>query len=130
MELAKELTLVLGVSAALLHGVAYLLYNIQTKLGQSHPNVVSWSIWAFLATLNAFSYREISGIVAGLQFFIGSAGCILTFLYALWIGTFERPKPKEWRVFALGCLASLVWWIFRSAASANMIILPPFPLSF
>ncbi|MEK7659843.1 MAG: hypothetical protein AAB343_01430 [Patescibacteria group bacterium] len=106
----QELTIALGLTAALLHGVAYFLYNRQTKLGHSSPNASSWSIWVFLATLNALSYREMSGdAVATLQFFTGSVACILTFLYVLTIGKFSRLKPKEWGLFALGLLATLVW---------------------
>lgn len=127
----KEFSLVLGVAAALLHGVAYVLYNVQAKLGKSSPNAASWSVWAFLATLNAFSYREMSGdVVATLQFFIGSVACVLTFFYALTIGNFSWLKPKEWGLFALGLLATIVWWQVRSVAGANMIVLAAFLISF
>lgn len=127
----QELTITLGLTAALLHGVAYVLYNMQAKLGSSKPNAASWSVWAFLATLNALSYREMSGdAVMTLQFFTGSVACILTFLYVLTIGKFSRLKPKEWGLFTLGLLATLVWWKFRSATGANMIILVAFLISF
>lgn len=127
----QELTIALGLTAALLHGVAYVLYNVQAKLGKSSPNAASWSVWAFLATLNALSYREMSGdVVAALQFFTGSVACILTFLYVLTIGKFSRLKPKEWGLFALGLLATVVWWKFRSATGANMIVLVAFLISF
>ena len=127
----QELTIALGLTAALLHGVAFILYNVQTKLGKSSPNVASWSIWAFLATLNALSYREMTGdVVATLQFFTGSVGCILTFLYVLTIGKFSWLKPREWGLFALGILATLVWWKFRSATGANMIVLVAVIISF
>lgn len=127
----QELTIALGLTAALLHGVAYVLYNVQAKLGKSSPNAASWSVWAFLATLNALSYREMSGdLVATLQFFTGSVACVLTFLYVLTIGKFSRLKPKEWGLFALGLLATVVWWKLRSATGANMIVLVAFLISF
>ena len=127
----QELTVALGVTAALLHGAAYVLYIVQTKIGKSSPNEASWRIWAFLATLNALSYYKMSGdIVATLQFFTGSVGCILTFLYALATGKFSRLKTGEWVLFALGLLATLVWWRFRSATGANMIVLFAFLISF
>lgn len=126
----QELTIALGVAAALLHGVAYVLYNVQAKLGSSKPNAASWSVWAFLATLNALSYREMSGdAVAALQFFTGSVACILTFLYVLTIGKFSKLEPKEWGLFALGLLATLAWWKFRSATGASVIILVAFLIS-
>ncbi len=125
------ITVVLGLTAAALHGIAYVLYNIQTKLGKSQPNAASWSIWAFLATLNALSYREMNGdMVTTLPFFTGSVACILTFFYALTNGKFSWPKPKEWGIFAIGLLSTLVWWYFRSATWANVIVLVAFVISF
>ncbi|MEK7100782.1 MAG: hypothetical protein AAB921_01650 [Patescibacteria group bacterium] len=127
----QELTIALGLTAALFHGVAFILYNVQSKIGKSSPNAASWSIWAFLATLNALSYREMTGdVVATLQFFTGSVGCILTFLYVLAIGKFSWLKLREWGLFALGILATLVWWKFRSATGANMIVLVAVIISF
>lgn len=127
----QELTIVLGLTAALLHVVAYVLYNMQTKLGKSSPNAASWSVWAFLAIFNALSYREMSGdAVVALQFTIGSVACVFTFFYVLIIGKFSRLKPKEWGLFALGLLATLVWWKFRSATGANIIVLVAFLISF
>lgn len=127
----QELTVVLGLMAALLHGVAYVLYNMQAKLGKSSPNAASWSVWTFLAVLNALSYREMSGdVVTTLQFFTGSVACMITFLYVLTIGKFSKLKLKEWGLFTLGLLATVVWWKFRSAIGANMIILVALLISF
>ena len=127
----QEVTVILGITAALLHGVAYVLYNLQAKKGQSSPNAVSWSIWAFLAILNAFSYREMSGdLVATLQFITGSVACTFTFFFALFIGSFSWPEREDWYCFALGLMAGLVWWKLKSAAGANMVILVAFLISF
>lgn len=124
-------SLILGITAALLHGIAYLLYNVQTKLGQSNPNAASWSIWAFLSTLNALTFAASSGdFVAALQFYTGSVACILTFFYVLVIGRFAWPKPKDWAMFGIGFLASIVWWWSRSASAGNFIVLIAFVISF
>ena len=121
----------LAVTAALLHGFAYILYMRQTKDGMSEPNSASWFVWAFLATLNAFNFRIIGGgALNALQFFTGSLGCILTFLYALKVGKFEWPSRKEKQIVVLGVLASLVWWIYQSAEYASIIIVVAFLLSF
>jgi hypothetical protein len=127
----KEITIVLGVTTALLHGVAYILYSQQVKLGKSNPNAASWGVWAFLAILNALSYREMSGdVVASLQFFASSVACFLTFLYALSIGKFSRLTLGEWGLSALGLSSTIVWWQFRSATGANMIVLAAVITSF
>lgn len=126
-----ELTIVLGIMAALLHGVAYVLYNIQAKKGKSKPNIATWVIWAFLAILNAFFFHKMSGdFVTALQFFMGSVACTVTFFYVLITGKFSWPKSDEWAVLALGLVASLVWWIFKSATGANMVVVIAFLISF
>ncbi|MFH0892327.1 MAG: hypothetical protein V1867_06120 [Candidatus Falkowbacteria bacterium] len=126
-----ELATIFSVIAALLHGTSYFLYNLQAKSGKSTPNIASWGIWVFLAALNAFSFREMSGqTVLALQFFTGSVACALTFLYVLSIGKFSRPKPREVAALALGLLSVAVWWIFRSASGANMIVLLALVISF
>ncbi len=98
---------------------------IQAKLGHSKPNVVSWVLWTFLALLNALSYREMSGnLVATLQFYTGTIACIVTTCYVAIIGKFSlKISKKEFRLFILGLFAIVVWWIFRSATGANMIVL-------
>jgi hypothetical protein len=122
---------VFGILAAVMHGTAFVIYCIQTKLGSSKPNAATWSLWAFLATVNALTYKGVSGdIVATLQFFMGSAACIGTFLFALAIGKFSRLKVFEWSLFALGMVASVIWLVFRNAVFANMIVLVTIAISF
>lgn len=124
-------TIALGVVAALLHGSAYVLYNIQTQLGSSSPNPVSWSIWAFIAIVNALSFRSMSrDIVSSLQFFTGSVACLCTVVYALYLGRYAWPTIYEWCIFVTGLLASVIWWRLRTATAANMIILGVFIISF
>lgn len=127
-----QVRLALGIVAAVLHGLGYYLYSRHTKLGQSTPNIASWSIWAFLATINALTYRVMSGDPAAtLQFFMGSIGCMLTFLFALAMGKFSWPKRWEhWAMFILGIVATVVYYRFRNATSANMIVLVAFVISF
>lgn len=121
----------LAVVAALLHGVAYILYNVQTKLGQSKPNIASWSIWTFLAILNALTFKEVSkDFVSSLQFATGSVACSVTFFYVLSIGKFKWPTPHELRLFGLGALATAVWLVLRNSGVASLIITVAFLISF
>jgi hypothetical protein len=128
----QTISLVFGVVAAVLHGAAYVMYNRQAKLGQSQPNPISWSVWTFLAILNASSFTAMSDWVSSLQFLTGTIACILTFIYVLAIGKFRWPArgAKEWKIFGLGLLAAVVWYVFRSAEGANMIVLVAFVPSF
>jgi hypothetical protein len=127
----RELTVVLGVTAALLHGVAYLLYARQTKLGYSSPKSASWGLWAFLVIINWLTFGvAIGNWIVALQFLTGSVACIAVFVYMLALRKLSLPTMKEWRLIGLGVLAVLVWWIFRNAAWANAIIFVALAISF
>lgn len=116
---------ILGASAAFLHGVAYILYNLQAKKRDSKPNAASWIIWAFLAGLNAFSFRAMNNddTAMALQTFVGTVGSILTFFITLAARRFTWPESRAWMCAALAFLAILVWWYFRNATGANFIVL-------
>lgn len=124
--------LALGITAAVLHGIAYYLYARQTKLGQSEPNSATWSIWAFLAIANALTYRAMSGDLAGtLQFYVGSVGCLSTFIFTLVIGKFSWPKHwEEWATLAFVFLGCAIWYYFGNAGNASRIVLLAFAISF
>ena len=127
----RALTMVLGISAALLHGVAYLLYARQTKLGQSSPKSASWGLWAFLVLINWLTFGvTIGNWIVALQFLTGSVACIAVFIYMWELGKLSWPTAKEWRLIALGILAVIIWWIFRNAAWANVIIFVALAISF
>ncbi|GMU74355.1 MAG: hypothetical protein AMXMBFR44_5520 [Candidatus Campbellbacteria bacterium] len=117
----NDWSVLLPILAALIHGTGFVLYNVQTKLGKSEPNPVSWFLWAFLATLNALSFSAMSDPVAALQFLTGSIGCILTFLYVLFIGKLRWPKGGEWVMFTIG-LGAIAAWKLSGPTFANMIL--------
>jgi hypothetical protein len=114
---------VLPVTASLIHITGFILYNVQTKLGKSDPNPVSWFLWAFLATLNALSFSAMNDPVAALQFFAGSVGCVVTFFYVLFIGRFKWPTRREWLTLAVGIISILLWWNFNATAASMVIAL-------
>ena len=116
-----DMSVMLPVTAAIIHIVAYVLYNVQTKLGKSDPNPVSWFLWAFLATLNALSFSAMNDRIAALQFFAGSVGSTATFLYVLFIGRFRWLNTREWVVLVFGIIAIFVWRQY-TATTANMIL--------
>ena len=119
----QELTIALGVSAALLHGVAYLLYAVQTKVGRSSPKSASWGVWLFVTIINALTFNVMSANwVVALQFFAGSLGCTGLFFYMLATKKLKWPTVGEWGIVGIGVAATMVWVIFRNAAYANLII--------
>ncbi len=125
-----ELSLALAVFAMVLHASAFVLYSIEVNRGSSKPNPASWGVWAFLAVVNAASFSMMADWVASMQFFVGSAGCVLTFLYALFAGKFSRLEPFEQAFLIAGIIAVILWWYFRSAELANLIVVAAIFVSF
>lgn len=119
-----NITMLLGITAALLHGVAYLLYAIQTKVGRSSPKSATWGVWVFITIINALTFNVMSANwVVALQFFAGSLGCSGLFLYMLATKKLKWPTSGEWGIVGIGVIATMVWMIFRNATYANLIIL-------
>jgi hypothetical protein len=121
---------ILGISAALLHGTAYIIYNIQAKRGDSKPNVVSWSVWAFMATLNMLTFIEITSIAHALQYVVGTLAAVITFILSLVWGKFTLPNKSEVKIFLLCIIAVGVWWYYKNASVANLIGIVAFLISF
>lgn len=112
--------IVLAVAAALLHGTAYSLYLTQVASGASVPNPASWSVWAFLSVINAFSFASASGSwLKGLQFFTGAVMCMAVFVYTLWVGHFAPLTTLGVVVLILSLCACLIWRL-KSAEYASI----------
>jgi len=119
----------LPVLAALIHAAGFILYNIHTHRGVSHPNFTSWSVWALMACLNALTFSAATSWVIGLQTAVGAAGCVGTFVHALVTGRFQRPSTREILVL-LVCIGTIVVWMNFSALAANLFLLMGVILSF
>lgn len=116
-----ELQVVLPIVAAMVHIVAYGIYNIQTQRKEATPNPASWLPWAFLAILNALSFSATNGVLSSLQFFAGSVGGVFTFFAALITGHFMWPNRRDWIVM-VGCIAAIVVWRVSSPINANILL--------
>lgn len=120
---------VASVVASLLHLVAYGLYTFCACKGKTKPNATVWGIWAFLGVLNATSYATVTDLVSGMQFMAGSMACIAAFAVMLFAGQFKPLTKKDVGYLATGMVAGTVWYIFKSAALANFIILFAYGIS-
>ena len=110
------MSILLAVLAAVLHGTAYTIYLTQIYSGESVPNSASWSVWAFLSVLNAFSFARASGNwLKGLQFFTGAVMCLVVFAYSLWAGHFAPLTGLGYAVLILSLIACLIWRMTRAA---------------
>ena len=113
----------LTAGASLMHIVAFLVYNKQTLCGKIRPNIMTWSIWAFVTLLNLASYKAMSGDwIKTILPIISSVMCIATFVISLFVGKFARVSKYDLIALALGIVTPLVWWHFKSATYANMIL--------
>jgi len=127
----NNIRLVLAIAAVVIHGTAFFFYVKQMKLGQSRPNIVTWGIDIFLMLLNTLTFREMSrDTVATAQFFVGTVGCVIIFLYALVRGKFSEPGRTGWWAMLLGIIAAITWYVFREVTWANMIVLVALSVAF
>lgn len=125
------LSVALGWMSFLVHIAAFLVFNWKTAKGLSRPNTATWSIWAFVTVLNCASYFMMSGDWAkSLQPLAGALACVGTLIFALRRGKLARPGKADSVVLAIGLLSALVWFAYRDATSANLILQAGFVLSF
>ncbi len=116
--------------AVLLNTLGYVLYYFQMKRGDSEPKLISWGLWSFLSLLNFLSYREMTDLFLSLQFFSDALLCVAIFLYAYFHKKFEVWSRENYGVSGLGILAILVWWQFKEAVFANVIVFFCYIISF
>lgn len=115
--------IILSVLGGVLQLVAFAIYNKQILKGLSKPNAATWTLWMFTSTLNCITYIIMSGdVVKGFLPIASTVACIATFFYALKKGKLSKLNGWDTTVLALGLVSAVVWWIFRSATYANLIL--------
>lgn len=113
----------LSILAAALHGFAYIIYLHQVYGGGSIPNPASWTIWAFLSTINALTFwRGSRDPLATAQFFTGSVACVTVWIFALSAGKFAPFDTMAWIVLLLCIAACAVWRVTNNAIYANLVV--------
>ena len=118
-----KIDVVLGIIAGLMHILAFTIYNKQMLKGTSHPNSATWTLWAFLSILNCVTYILMShDWVKGLLPIASTAACIATFVFPIFKGKLSRLNTPDIAALVIGSLSVFVWWYFRSATYANMIL--------
>lgn len=126
-----DVSTVLGWSSFAVHIIAFLIFNWKTVRGLSRPNAATWGIWAFVATLNCVSYFVMSDDwVKSLQPLAGSLACIGTFAFAMYAGKLTRLRALDALILAIGIAAVVVWFHYRSATFANLVLQAAFAISF
>jgi len=118
-----HLSIFLSFLASFLQIVAFVIYNKQLIRGLSKPKITSWGLWAFLSFLSTASYIKFTGdIVKGIMPLTISSIVIFTFFYALHASKFSKLNKLDITVLLFGIISIFVWWLYRSAVSANLIL--------
>jgi len=119
--------------AALLHVIAFAIYNKKMLEEKSCPNTATWTLWSFLTILNVSSYWKMSGdLIKSLLPFASSAACILTYLFCLYKGKMNLKETDIYDKLSLvaGIVAGIVWWYYKSATCGNLILQAAIIISF
>ena len=125
------MAIALSVVAGLLHILAFAIYNKQIVQGTSQPNSATWTLWVFLTILNVSSYGVMSGDwIKTILPLASSIACILTFCFSLWRGKFSRVDMWDRLALGIGIISGLVWFCFKSATYANLILQASVMVSF
>lgn len=123
MKTSDWLATKLAIFTGLLTSVAYMLYNVGILFGDTHPNVSSWFVWAFITVLNFTSYQSMTGDwVKSLLPTTNSIMCILTALLALPVGSFRSLEQIDIVCFVIGVIAGLLWITSKRSAVAQIIL--------
>ena len=126
-----DITVLLGVSAGFLHVIAFALYNRQMLQGTSYPNSATWTLWVFLTVLNVSSYAVMSGDwVKSILPLASSIACIFTFFFSLSKGKLSKIDPWDRLALGIGIISGLIWWYYKSATYANLILQISIAISF
>jgi hypothetical protein len=120
---AMEAGILLGVAAGIVHITAYLLYNTDILKNACSPNNTTWLLWAFLGLLNVSSYVRMSRDLAKSILPITSATLRFTTLFVIIArGKWRKPDKYDLSVLIIGICAAVVWYVYKNAAYANLIL--------
>lgn len=118
-----KIEMILGSVAGLIHVAAFIVYYKQMIRGASHPNIATWTLWVFISTMNCLSYIMMSGsIFKGLLPIASTTTCIFVFFVSLFKGKLSKIKIGDEIVLIIGVFSLFIWWAYRSATYANLLL--------
>lgn len=115
MDLSKVLSLI----SPTITVVAYVVYLRTLK----KPNAVSWGIWATICLVSTWIYVVMaSDWWISLLILVNSFFCMGTFVFLLVKRKFAKVDVEDEIALVLGIIAATIWFVYRLAAQANLII--------
>lgn len=123
--------IIIGITAGSIHVTAFLIYHKQIFQGTSHPNITTWTLWAFLSPLNCLSYIAMSNDwIKGLLPIASTSACLAVFVLSLFKGKLSKLNFWDTVALIIGIVSILIWWHYCSAAYANLLLQISIVISF
>ena len=119
----KEKSRVCVIAASIFSVVGYVLYFWKNLSGDAHPNVSSWTVFAFVGALSATSYKKVTG--DWVKNFFPILNTVLLVIVSLLIigkGSFRALTAAEWACLFAGASASFYWWTFRKEEKTPAVV--------
>jgi hypothetical protein len=118
-----EFSVMLGILARLVYASAYVPYNWAMLKQGKKPSSVTWGIWSAICLLNLTTYFKVTGdvwmsIIPISNIFL----CLGTFVVVLVVSGNKNVHPMDLLALAIGIVAAVVWWVYKSAVSANLLV--------
>ncbi|MBP7134649.1 hypothetical protein KBA73_05525 [Patescibacteria group bacterium] len=114
------------IGLTLLDVVTYFIYNWETWKGNTKPqNWLLWSLWTYLASLNAWSYLvSTSDPIKTILAWENTVMTIVTLGTVIYHGKIaDTPIAPSKKISAVLCvIAGLLFFVFRQAAHANFLL--------
>jgi len=131
MEHSSVISVLTGYLAGGVLIIGYLIYNWKIFKGTTRPNTATWALWAFIVGLNALTYDKMSADhIKAIVSIASGAFCIFTFLFSLFTGKFKSLDSWDKSILVIGLIAIGVWYYFKSATYANMLLQVAIVISF
>lgn len=119
------MTRLLAAIGGILMLVAYFIYNSQILFGNAKPSIAAWLVFGFLVILNTSTYLKMSGdwTMSVLPILGALANIITTIIVVVKGGELGSLSSTDRIILVIGVLAGLVWWWFKNAGYANVIVM-------
>jgi len=118
------LSVILGLIASGVQIIGYIIYSKKISIGRIRPNTASWSIWAFGAVLESYSYIALTNDwVKNILPAACAVSVVWLFVFCVRRGHFDKPTKFEIVIVLMDCAAILVWWVYGSALYANLLLI-------
>lgn len=118
-----EPTVVLGFITGLIHILGSLFYLKRVLSNINKPNATTWVLWTLISATNSLTYLIMTGDwVKSLLPIASFLATAIILLLASLKGKLSKLQTIDTLALIIGLIAMLIWWQFKSATYANLII--------